>query len=122
MKLKIKNKPCMTLIQMLRRRRTNLAKFMTEQGITTYDALVQKCHVLGVAEPTKDEFAKTNMPLVSNPEEGIIVIDPPILLDASGKEIEKAAPRPSLNAILDIKPPPRQRKKTTIPPAKKEND
>lgn len=106
----------MTLIQMLRRRRTNLVKFMTEQGITTYDALVQKCNMIGVAEPTKDEFAKTNMPLVSNPEEGIIVIDPPILLDASGKEIEKPSPRPSLNAILDIKPPPRRRRKSTIPP------
>lgn len=123
MKLKVKNKPTMTLLQMLRRRKLTLGQYVLEQGITTYDALVSQCQRLGVTEPTKQEFGKANLPLVSNPEEGVVVIDPvPLLSGESGLPLEEDAPRPTLNAVLDIKVE-KKRRKTSVPPVKlDEND
>lgn len=123
MKLKIKNKPQLPLIQLLRRRKTSLSRFMSEQGITTYEGLINRCNTMGVLPPTEEEYAKVKVPLVSNPQEGLVVLDPiPVLSEMTGRESEKVANRPTLNDLLDIQPAPRKRKKTLPPPPSVENN
>lgn len=72
----------------------SLKQFLQEQGITTYESLVERCRRLGVASPTESEYALTDPAIVTNPGEGVIVIDPiPITLEKTGKKLEEIVPR-----------------------------
>jgi hypothetical protein len=51
-----------------------LKLFMDEFGITTYEALAIRCKRLGVQPPDESAFVALNMPLVSSPTEGVIVL------------------------------------------------
>jgi hypothetical protein len=87
MKYHIKNVSCLTLNKLLKRRRMTLQKFLDEQNITCFESLRAKCINIGVEWPTEETFNKLKTPIVTNQNEGIIVIDPLIIVqESSGKE------------------------------------
>lgn len=84
-----------TLINVLRRRKTSLKNFLSETGIVTYELLKARCDSMGVIPPDESEFldatgTDTTQPAaISSPAEGLIVLDPPkILNELTGKETE----------------------------------
>lgn len=95
-RIELKNhQPKLRLADVIRRRRTTLRAFIDSLGITTYAALDNMCRRLGVVSPTEEEFL-TAMPLaqrVNSPMEGIIVLEPPAVVDdISGRQIDPEAP------------------------------
>lgn len=92
MRLLKKNISRVTLNDLLRRKRTTLSKFIKDNGIVTYDLLVNRCNSMGVVSPTEEEFntitGNDKLYSVSSPTEGVVVLDPPaIISDYSGKII-----------------------------------
>lgn len=75
--IKVKNVPRLKLTDLLRRRKMTLKSFMDEFGITTYEALAIRCKRLGVQTPDESAFTELNMPLVSSPTEGVVVLVAP---------------------------------------------
>jgi len=80
MRLQKKSLSKVSLVDLLRRRRTNLSKFLTETGIVTYELLVKRCNSIGVLPPSEDQFLKVRgNPIThefSSPTEGIVVLNP----------------------------------------------
>lgn len=72
--VKINNKPKLTLGNLLKRRKTKLKDFLKDLGLTSYPALVRYCETNGIEEPSETEFKK-NSELVTDPSEGIIVLE-----------------------------------------------
>jgi hypothetical protein len=81
MRLQKKSMSRVSLLDLLRRKRTNLEKFLTDTGIVTYELLVSRCSSMGAVPPTLEQFlkAKGNPTTheVSSPTEGIVVLNPP---------------------------------------------
>ena len=81
MRLQKKSISKVSLLDLLRRRKTTLEKFLEETGIVTYDLLVARCASGGMTPPTEEQFlkAKGNPVIheVSSPTEGIVVVNPP---------------------------------------------
>ena len=69
--------PRLVLADLLKRRKMTLAQYMDEFGITTYEGLAARCHRMGVTPPDETAFAKTVpvVPVVSNPTEGIVIVE-----------------------------------------------
>jgi hypothetical protein len=88
-KFKIKKLPPIKLTDLLRKRKTNLKNFLSSCGIVAYSTLLQKCDKMGVSAPSEEEFktAIGKQP-ISSPQEGVVVLDPPMLVVDSGKKIE----------------------------------
>lgn len=84
---KLKNTPQISLLDLLRKRRTNLKSFVKEYGMTTYVALKERCQKLGVAPPSEDVFQESLGGKFSSPQEGLIVLDPPDLVKDSGERV-----------------------------------
>lgn len=84
---KIQNLPLIKLTDLLRRRKTTLKKFLQNMGIVTYTTLEQKCKKMGVSPPTEDLFKEALGSVVSSPQEGILVLDPPLLTKESGQKV-----------------------------------
>lgn len=92
-----KNYPHLSVIELknlLRRRKTNLKDWVNQNGIFTYDLLVERCNRLGVVPPTVEEF---NLALpeqeVSSPTEGVVVLPPPpVVLESTGEIVEDTVP------------------------------
>jgi hypothetical protein len=106
MKLKIKYQPttAVSLEKMLKRRKMSLATFLTEQGISTYESLRSRCATIGIVPPSEEEYLRVSGPIVSNPQEGVVILEPiPIINDSTGKETEEIAPAPSAADIAGIK-------------------
>lgn len=87
-KFKVKKLPPIKLVDLLRKRKTNLKQFLASSGITTYVTLEQKCNSLGVSSPTLEEFQEASGAIVSSPQEGVVVLDPPTLLKETGEKIQ----------------------------------
>jgi len=87
-KFKVKKLPPIKLIDLLKKRKTNLKQFLFSSGITTYVTLEHKCNSLGVLVPTIQEFHEASGGIVSSPQEGVVVLDPPLLLKETGEKIE----------------------------------
>lgn len=111
------NTPKITLTNVLKRRRTNLAAYVKESGATSYGSLVESCRRMGVIPPTEDEWRRVAAENVSQPTEGIIVLEPPPppIAESTG---EPAPPlgEPEPEPALDLIPPeeqvaPRRRKR-----------
>lgn len=109
---KIKKLPPIKLVDLLKKRKTNLKNFLTSSGVTTYTLLVSKCDSLGVSPPSEEEFKDAVGDMVSSPQEGVIVLDSPSLLKDSGEKVqvdevpaenkdELAQPQEPANATLD---------------------
>lgn len=83
MRLQKKSLSRVSLLDLLRRRRTNLTKFLESSGIVTYEFLVVRCSSMGVIPPTEAQFLEAMgnhpTPVLSSPAEGIIVLEPPPL-------------------------------------------
>jgi hypothetical protein len=87
-KIKVKNLPRLKLEDLLRRRKTTLAKHMKEFGITTYEGLLERCFRMGVEPPSQQQFLSVAPTVVNNPQEGVVVLEaPPVIEEATGKKI-----------------------------------
>lgn len=85
---KIKKLPPIRLVDLLKKRKTNLKQFLSSSGIAAYQTLLQKCEKMGVSPPTEEEFKGVVGPMVSSPQEGLVVLDPPDLVkDSTGEKI-----------------------------------
>jgi hypothetical protein len=86
MRLQKKSLSKVSLVDLLRRKRTTLSKFLSETGIVTYELLVNRCNSIGVLPPSEDQFMKVKgNPIThefSSPTEGIIVLNPMIPSDS----------------------------------------
>lgn len=71
----LKNEPQLTLGNLLKRKKMTLKQFLDEFGITTYTSLCTKCERIGVLAPSEDDFNKLNTEIVSNPAEGVVVVE-----------------------------------------------
>lgn len=79
MRLQRKSLSKISLTDLLRKRRSNLASFLKETGIVSYDLLKSRCDLIGVLPPSESEFFKirgNNPPEISSPTEGIVVLEP----------------------------------------------
>lgn len=99
------HQPKLRLADVLRRRKTTLRAFIDSLGLTTYTALDIMCGRLGVIAPTEVEF-NTARPIterVNSPQEGIIVLEaPPLLDEATGLVVnEPVVPRGGLVRLAD---------------------
>ena len=74
--LKYQKKSLIGLEDLLRRRRSNLKKFILERGISTYQSLNEVCGRLGVKVPSLESFEAAVPTYVSNPAEGVVVVPP----------------------------------------------
>jgi len=88
--MKQKTTPKIKLNDLLRRRKMNLKQMLDEHGITTYEGLLIRCDRMGCLPPTEDEFfAAEPRSFVNNPVEGIVVVDPPLVVDdLAGRRID----------------------------------
>ena len=89
------HQPRLKLADLLRRRRSNLKAFIAELGVTTHAGLAIWCERMGVSAPSVEEFelAFPSTKLVNSPQEGIIVLEPPHVVDAeTGAVIDPDAP------------------------------
>jgi len=85
----LKGQPALKLNDLLRKRKTTLKKFINETGITSYGKLQEKCQKLGVSAPTEDEFKAIVPGPITQQQEGIVVLDPPLLTkEGTGQKIE----------------------------------
>lgn len=67
-----------------------LKHFLHEFGITTYEGMLTRCERMGVTPPDEGEFKvcfPSELPLVNNPLEGIVVIEP-LVIDEEETEAE----------------------------------
>ena len=87
-KFKVKKLPPIRLVDLLKKRKTNLKDFLKFSGIITYVTLEGKCEKMGVSAPTEIEFASAiGNVIVSSPQEGIVVLDSPVLLKDTGEKV-----------------------------------
>jgi len=85
---KIKGLPPIRLIDLLKKRRITLQKFVKDSGISSYQTLLLKCEKMGVSAPDEKQFSEAVGGLFSSPQEGVIVLDPPDLVKDSGEKVK----------------------------------
>jgi len=108
-----KHQPRLKLSDLIRRRKTTLKQMLNDRGVTTYTALVTWCERIGVVPPTEAEFREAIPAPINSPQEGVVVLEPPrVVDDLSGREIDPEAPveLPGLVVLTDhpyepFKPP-----------------
>ena len=96
--VKLKNLPGLHLNDLLRRKKTSLAQFINDFGISTYEGLKARCERIGVISPTLEQFEQVVPQHVNSPTEGVVVLEPPpIVHEHTGKIIEDEVNPPSLS-------------------------
>ena len=110
------NTPKITLTNVLKRRKMNLAAYVKESGIASYGALLESCKRIGVIAPPEADYDKIAAEDVSVPTEGIVVLQaPPVIAESTGVAIE---PEPEF--IPDPSPQPEDESVSTgITPRKR---
>lgn len=110
------------LTDLLRRKQSSLEKFLTENGIVTYERLVSRCESIGVVPPSEDQFNSSmgNPYEYSSPTEGIVVLNPlPSSPESTGSSPEDGSVSNEITEIqeadesIDEATPKKKRKKTT---------
>ena len=89
-RFKVKKLPPIKLVDLLKKRKTNLKQFLTSYGIVSYNTLLSKCDSMGVSPPSEKDFKETlgAAAEASSPQEGVVVLDPPKLLkELTGEKI-----------------------------------
>lgn len=85
MKFQKKTVSKIALTDLLRRKRTNLEKYIADNGIFSYELLTARCFSIGVIPPTEEQFLKArgvnSLYEISSPTEGIVVLNPPISVE-----------------------------------------
>lgn len=84
---RIKGLPPIKLKDLLKKRGLSLKDFLKNMGIATHTTLVQQCQSMGVSYPSEEEFKDALGEVVSSPQEGVVVLDPPTLIKDSGQKI-----------------------------------
>jgi hypothetical protein len=84
---KIKRLPQIKLVDLLKKRKTTLKRFVDDYGIVTHSTLITKCDSMGVSPPSEAEFKKIVNVAISSPQEGIVVLDSPALLSENTGEL-----------------------------------
>lgn len=80
MKLNLRNRPVISLTDLLRRRKTSLRAFIDTNGITTYGLLEERCERMGCNPPSREDFDSLfKEEWVSSPTEGVVVIEPEVV-------------------------------------------
>lgn len=100
----LKNQPRLKLSDLLRRRKMTLQQMLSEHGITTYETLTIRCDRMGVVPPTEQEFRAVVKVPVNNPQQGVVVLEPPpVVDDLTGREIDPEAPvdLPGVTVLTD---------------------
>lgn len=81
--------PPIKLENLLKKRRTTLKQFLKDTGIASYVTLVSKAQNMGVSPPDEKTFKEALGEIVSSPQEGVVVLESPSLVDEqTGKKIE----------------------------------
>lgn len=108
------------LTDLLRRKQSSLEKFLTENGIVTYERLVSRCESIGVVPPSEDQFnSSTGNPYeYSSPTEGIVVLNPlPVTAppedESVSAEITEFQDPQETEETIDGSTPKKKRKKTS---------
>lgn len=82
MRLQKKSYSRLSLVDLLRRKRSDLSRFLTDSGIVSFERLRERCESMGVLPPSEVEFneARGNPSVhnFSSPSEGIVVLDAPL--------------------------------------------
>jgi hypothetical protein len=118
-----KHQPRLKLSDLLRRRKTTLKQMLLDRGISTHQALVTWCDRIGVVPPTEEEFKAAWPTPVNSPQEGVVVLEPPPVIDEhTGHQIDPDAPveQPGVLVLTDhpfLSPEPEQ--EDTVRPSKK---
>lgn len=112
----MKNQPRLTLAAVLRRRKSTLKKLADELGVTTYTALANWCDRMGIAQPEQREFDLAFPPTmkVNSPQEGVIVLEPPPVVDEhTGRAIDPAAPvEPGVQVVTEPTDPTQKKRRS----------
>lgn len=112
MRLQTKSLSRVSLLDLLRKKRSTLEKFLVDTGIVTYDKLVERCSSIGVVPPSEEQFHKAmGSPMtheVSSPTEGVIVLNP---LPESASEI--LTPEEDTLEIPQDETPKKKKRKTS---------
>lgn len=94
-----------SLLNVLKRRKTDLKRFLEEAGIVTYELLKSRCDSMGVIPPDEQEFldasgtSHESAATISSPAEGVIVLEPPkIINELTGKEV--TMPEDEINDVI----------------------
>lgn len=105
MRLNRKSLSKVSLMDLLKRRRSNLTKFLSDTGIVTYELLVERCNSMGVIPPDESFFFDTigrkqdDAPAISSPAEGVVILNPPtIISEKSGLPVTNF---PDLEKIVE---------------------
>lgn len=86
---RVKGLPPIKLENLLKKRRTTLKQFLKDTGIASYVTLVSKAQNMGVSPPDEKTFKEALGEIVSSPQEGVVVLESPSLVDEqTGKKIE----------------------------------
>lgn len=97
-----KKQPIIALESLLKRRKTNLSKYLKDSGINTYELLIERCHSMGVKPPEPHIFQQA-LPeqQVSSPTEGVVVLPPFEVINDSGTKIVIEEVAPEIKIITD---------------------
>ena len=98
MRLQKKSLSRITLNDLLRRRKTNLERFLSDMGIVTYERLVSRCASMGVTPPTEEQFTRLRgdqVHEISSPTEGVVVLNPAPLTPEEEATVVDAESDPS---------------------------
>jgi hypothetical protein len=117
MRLQKKSLSKIALLDLLRRKKSSLQKYLAETGIVTYELLVARCESNGLVPPAESEFLKasgrtTVAPCVSSPTEGVVVLEPPAIVKIISEQdgavssemvLEEPEPEPEAEDTFDTK-------------------
>ena len=108
-RVKLKNKPKLTLAYVLRRRKISLTQFVQDSGVQSYAGFSKLCLDMGIAPHTEEEYNREVKPkLVTSQQDGIVVLEPlPVIDDLTGRQIDPDAPvlKPGIEVITEKKDP-----------------
>jgi len=105
MRLHQKSISKVSLLSVLKRRKSSLKTFLQETGIITYELLKNRCDSMGVIPPEELDFLEAvgvtsvdALRNISSPTEGLIVLDPPKLVKENTGETLAEIDFPAVSA------------------------
>lgn len=81
--------PNIKLLDLLRKRRISLKKFISDFGINSFESLRLRCERMGVVPPAESKFNEVKGDeFVNSPTEGILVLEAPkAISEKTGEEL-----------------------------------
>jgi hypothetical protein len=95
----------------------SLETFIDDSGVQTYEGLVNRCNRLGCQPPTLEEYRVLRPHIVSSPQDGVVVLEPPdVTEESTGRKIDPEAPVtvPEVKVITEKLKKPVVDKKTKV--------